>query len=119
MCCGRMGRKFKLSQRKGYQTSKPKQQPPNEEEDTSCSTIVQSVVIQTDISFFNKASVAVQTDVSCFDESSVTVQTDVSCFDESSVAIQTDMSCFDEVSPIAISLGLEFLSMCLPFTSQL
>jgi len=114
-----MGRKFRLSQRKGYQTSKPKQQPPKKEElikdqppneeelieDALCSTIFQSVAIQTNISRFDVASVA--------------VQTDVSCFAKTFVAIQTDMSCLDEVSPIAISSGLELLSMYIPVTSQL
>ena len=49
-----MGRRFILSQRKGYQTSKPKQQQPKEEElteDTSCSTTLQSVAVQTDFMF--------------------------------------------------------------------
>lgn len=120
-----MGRRFRLSQRKGYQTSKPKQQPPNEEEDqpsseeeliedASCSNTFQSMAVQTDISCFAEASVAVQTDVSCFAEASVTVQTDVSCFDEASVTIQTDISCFDEISSIAISSGLELLSVYIP-----
>lgn len=55
-----MGRRFRLTQRKGYQTSKPKQQPPNESEelpeDVSLNTTFQSVGIQTDISCFDEAS---------------------------------------------------------------
>ena len=56
-----MGRKFRLSQRKGYQTSPPKQQPPvdiSKEllEDPSLNTSFQSVAVQTDISCFDEAS---------------------------------------------------------------
>ena len=67
-------------------------------EDASCSTMLQSVAIQTEVSCFDEASVAIQTDISCFDEASVAIQTDISCFNEASVAIQTDISCFDEAS---------------------
>ena len=123
-----MGRKFKLSQRKGYQ-KKANHQPVEEEEateDASCSTMLQSVAIQTEVSCFDEASVAIQTDISCFDEASVAIQTDLSCFDEASVAIQTDISCFDEVSVViqtddisclgvTMSSGLELLYMYLHY----
>ena len=82
-----------MSQRKGYQ-KKANHQPVEEEEateDASCSTMLQSVAIQTEVSCFDEASVAIQTDISCFDEASVAIQTDLSCFDEASVAIQTDI----------------------------
>ena len=95
-----MGRKFELSQRKGYQKT-AKHQPVEEEEvteDASCSTTLQSV--------------AIQTEVLCFDEASVAIQTDISCFDEASVAIQTDdSSCLG----VTMSSDLELLYMYLHY----
>lgn len=71
-----MGRKFRLSQRKGYQTSQPKQQPSIDiskelPEDQSLNTSFQSVAVQTDISCFDEASpIAISSGLSCLNEAS-------------------------------------------------